>query len=166
MIRRASVVVLALLFGVPAALAAPPGLVILVRHAEKAALPADNPPLTPAGRERAAELAKAVEVLSANVPLRAIFSTDYVRTIETAKPLSQASHVPVTVVKGDLAPRVLAIAGGTVVIVGHSNTLPPIIEALGGPSGIVIGDAEFKHLYVLAAPGTTHAKLAALAYGK
>jgi phosphohistidine phosphatase SixA len=148
------------------ALCAAPDLIIFVRHAEKEAAPKDNPPLTPAGRERAAELVKVVEVLTAKIPLRAIFTTDYLRTRETAAPLAAATHIAPTVTNGDPLAGIRAIHGGAVVVVGHSNTLPGFIQALGGPAGIAIADAEFQHLFLLAAPGTPRAKLAALTYGK
>ena len=154
------------LFLVTPTLSAAPHLVIFVRHAEKEEAPKDNPPLTAAGRERAAELVKVVEVLTAKGPLRAIFTTDYLRTRETAAPLAAATHVAPTVTNDNPIARIRAIQGGTVVVVGHSNTLPDFIETLGGAAGIVIADAEFGRLFLLAAPGTTLAKLATLAYGK
>lgn len=147
-------------------LSAWPDVVILVRHAEKEAEPKDNPPLTMAGRERAAELAKVVEALTVRTPVRAIFTTDYTRTRETAAPLAAALRVTPTVTNEDPMARVRELQGGTVVMVGHSNTLPGLIQALGGGAGQTIGDAEFDHLYVIAAPGTSQAKLASLRYGK
>jgi len=156
----------ALLLALCASAAAAPGLVILVRHAEKEAAPAEDPGLTAAGQERAAELARVVAVLTANVPLRAIFSTTYQRTRQTAAPLAAASGVPVTASNDDPVPKVLAIRGGAVVIVGHSNTVPALIRALGGPAGVVIADSEYGHLYVLSNPGTPRATLASLGYGR
>ena len=89
------------LFLFPVFLAAAPAIVILVRHAEKEAAPADNPHLNAAGRARADELAKLVEILTQKFPLRAIFITDFLRTRETAAPLSSASHVALTVTNDD-----------------------------------------------------------------
>jgi phosphohistidine phosphatase SixA len=154
------------LFLCPVFLAAAPAIVILVRHAEKEAEPAKDPHLTLAGRARADELAKLVDVMSQKFTLRAIFTTDYLRTRETAAPLAAASHVAPIITNDDPVAQVLAIQGGMVVIVGHSNTLPKLIEALGGPAGIVIADGEFNRFFALAAPGTTQAKLADSTYGK
>lgn len=145
---------------------AAPDLVIFVRHAEKEASPTDNPPLSPAGRARAAEFVKVVTVLTAKIPLRAIFTTDFLRTRDTAAPLAAATHIAPTVTNDDPVARIRAIRGGAVVVVGHSNTVPGFIQALGGPAGIVIDDAEFGHLFLLATPGTSQAKLAALTYGR
>lgn len=139
---------------------------MLVRHAEKEAEPAKDPHLTPAGRARAEELARLVDIMMQKFPLRAIFTTGYLRTRETAAPLAAASHIAPIATNDDPVAQVLAIQGGMVVIVGHSNTLPKLIEALGGPAGIVIADAEFNRFFALAAPGTAQAKLADSTYGK
>jgi broad specificity phosphatase PhoE len=109
---------------------------------------------------------KVVEVLTAKLPLRAIFTTDYLRTRETAAPLAAATHITPTTTNDDPLPRIRAIRGGAVVVVGHSNTLPGFIQALGGPSGVVIADEDFQHFFLLAAPATRQAKFASLAYGK
>ncbi len=88
-----------------------------------------------------------VEVLTAKLPVRAIFTTDYLRTRDTAAPLAAAARIAPTVTNDDPVARIRAIQGGTVVIVGHSNTLPAFIEALGGPAGIVIADGEYRHAF-------------------
>ena len=76
----AVVVVLAL----RASAAEPVTTVIVVRHAEKAAEPAADPPLTAEGIARAEVLSK----LLSTMPVTAILSTDYVRTRSTAAPLA------------------------------------------------------------------------------
>jgi hypothetical protein len=64
-----------------------------------------------------------------------------------------------------LVKRILAVNGGVVVVAGHSNTVPAVIQALGGPSGIVIADMEFDRFFaVTAARG--HAVLVATRYGR
>ena len=99
--RRSFALALLSLFLFPVFLVAAPAIVILVRHAEKEAAPADNPHLSAAGRARAGELAKLMEILTQKFPLRAIFITDFLRTRETAAPLSSASHVALTVTNDD-----------------------------------------------------------------
>jgi len=166
MTSRPLAAILLTLFLLPVVLAAAPDLVILLRHAEKEAMAADNPHLNTAGRERAAALKNVVEALTTKIPVRAIFTTEFLRTRETAAPLAADLHIVPIATNGDIIDKVLAIHGGTVVIVGHSNTVPGFIAALGGPAGTVIGDAEFDHLYVVAAPGTPQTKFAALTYGE
>src|SRR3954463_6196955 len=56
--------------------------VILVRHAEKAAEPAADPPLTSAGEARARALLEAVR----DAGVTAIITTDLLRTKATAQP--------------------------------------------------------------------------------
>ena len=61
-------------------------VLVLVRHADKAAQPADDPPLTAAGAKRAQDLAAALR----NAGVTAIITTQLRRTRETAQPLATA----------------------------------------------------------------------------
>lgn len=147
----------AVALALPSALAAQePAVVILVRHAERAAEPANDPPLTPAGEARAAALAAALR----DARVAGIVSTQFRRTLETAAPLARAlGLVPDTVRAGgqSAAQHAQAVAahvrsryaGRTVLVVGHSNTIPPIIAALGGPQMPDLCDTEYAHLFVL-----------------
>lgn len=130
--------------------------VVLVRHAEKAAAPTQNPPLSEAGQQRAQRLADALK----SARIAAIVVTPYLRTQQTAAPLAQRNGLQAQVVDvaGDTATHARAVAaavlaqahaGGNTLVVGHSNTLPAIIEALGGPAVAPIGDDEFDRLYTL-----------------
>jgi broad specificity phosphatase PhoE len=128
-------------------------VVILVRHGEKGTTPAADPPLTDAGIARARALAAAL----ANTGVQAVITTELVRTRETARPLVEAKGVsPETVHSGPrdahataVADAVRAHAGQTVVVVGHSNTIPAIIAALGGPKLPDICDTQYSNMYVL-----------------
>ena len=148
-----------------------PRLVILVRHAEKAAEPPQNPPLTPAGEERAQALALALK----DAGVTAIVTSDARRTRATAEPLARDLHLTPAVVAvggGDLADHVAAVAaevrrhaGGIVLVVGHSDTIPSIIAALGGPRLRDIPHTEFGHLFVLTPEPGGGARLVQAAYG-
>ncbi len=130
-----------------------PSLVVLVRHAEKAAEPADDPPLTEIGRARAAALAIAV----AHAPPNAIVVSSRKRTAETAIPTATKFGVTPTVValEGGTAAHIAAVADavrkqrGAVLVIGHSNTIPAVIKALGGPALPDICDATHTLLYTL-----------------
>ncbi len=128
---------------------------ILVRHAEKAAEPKDDPPLSEAGQRRAARLADLLEKSGAT----ALYATDTRRTQLTLAPLAARLAVPVGVVTAKdtaaMAQAILGHPGGTVVIAGHSNTLGPILEALGAPAIEAIGDDDYDNLFVATvyAPG-------------
>jgi broad specificity phosphatase PhoE len=145
-------------------------VVILVRHAEKAAAPADDPPLTEAGVARATALAVAL----ANTHVQAVITTELTRTRETARPLADAQHVtPETVHSGArdahakaVADAVRGHAGQTVLVVGHSNTIPAIIAALGGPKLPDICDSQYSNLFVLILePGAKKPDLVVSSYG-
>jgi len=130
-----------------------PTVVILVRHAEKAAAPAADPPLTEAGVARAKALAAAL----ANTAVQAVITTELTRTRETARPLAEARGITAEVVRSGpgeaharaVADAVRAHGGQNVLVVGHSNTIPAIIAALGGPKLPDICDSQYSTFYVL-----------------
>ncbi|HEY7235878.1 MAG TPA: histidine phosphatase family protein, partial [Gemmatimonadaceae bacterium] len=69
--------------------------VILVRHAEKAATPADDPPLTKAGQARA----RALAVIAHDAGVTAIVTTQFVRSRTTAEPAASALGITPEVVR-------------------------------------------------------------------
>jgi broad specificity phosphatase PhoE len=134
---------------------ADPTLVILVRHAEKAATPADDPPLTAAGEARARALVAAL----ADTRLNAIFTTQFLRTRNTAALIAQKAGIEPRWFKADddtpahVKSVVDAIRsrppGDAVLVVGHSNTVPAIIGALGGPKMFDLCETEYSNLFIL-----------------
>ena len=130
-----------------------PQSVILVRHAEKAGAPAGDPGLSAAGEARAHALAAAL----ADAGVDTVFTTQFQRTRATAAPLLAASGLTPTVIDaaGDTAAHVAAVAAavrassGTVLVVGHSNTVPAIVAALGGPTIPMLCESSFSHAFVL-----------------
>ena len=133
--------------------AAGPSLVILVRHGEKALEPAADPNLSPAGQERAKALLDALQ----HVQPSAIIVSATRRTGETAALLAAKSGVTPQVVSltGGGATHVNAVADavrrqhGVVVVVGHSNTVPAIVKALGGPALPDLCDSSYAYLFLL-----------------
>jgi phosphohistidine phosphatase SixA len=147
-----------------------PTLVILVRHAEKAMLPADDPDLTPAGQARATALTTALESSGVDV----IITTEFRRTRETAAPLAAARHIEPIVVQSssDTAAHARAVAaeiarhqGHTILVVGHSNTVPAIVSALGGQSLPEICDDRFATLVVLSLAPPSAPRMVTATYG-
>jgi broad specificity phosphatase PhoE len=131
-----------------------PELVILVRHAERATEPAGDPTLTPDGEQRAQALAEALAGLRVN----AIVTTQFRRTRDTAAPLARALGLQPEVVdarRGGAAEHVRAVADavraqrGTVLVVGHSNTVTAVLAALGGPKLADLCETSFHHAFVL-----------------
>ncbi|MGQ4275622.1 SixA phosphatase family protein [Pseudidiomarina sp. E22-M8] len=102
--------------------------IIVVRHAEKAVAESD-PPLSEKGQCRAQALA---ELLS-KVKISAIYSTAYKRTEQTVQPLAEQLGLEVETYGAgggaNLAGQ-LRDAQQTVLVVGHSNTVPAIVRAL------------------------------------
>lgn len=128
-------------------------VVILARHAEKASESDTDPPLSERGRQRATALAAALR----DAGLTAAIVSERLRTQQTAAP-ALAGIVPDTVsIAGgvDVHARAVAArirtrhAGGTVLVVGHSNTIPAIMTALGAGPLPDICDAAYGNLYVM-----------------
>jgi len=146
-------------------------LVVLVRHAEKATEPATDPPLTPEGEARARALVRTVEWAG----IDAIVLTPFTRTRQTAAPVAEARHLaPIEVPIGrSITEHVAAVvntvralpAGASVLVVGHSNTIPAIVTAFGGPSLPDLCDNQYAVLYVLSVSPTGAARLVTASYG-
>jgi len=146
---------------------AQPERVVLVRHAEKSAEPKDDPALSSAGQQRAQALADALE----HAQVRSIITTQFRRTRETAAPLAERLHITPQVVaasKGDA--HVLEVVAavraqqGTVLVVGHSNTVARIAHALGAPAMADLCETTFGLALVLT-PAEADAPLLRLRYG-
>lgn len=131
----------------PVAAQADDVVVFLVRHAEKVDDSAD-PDLSAEGHERAALLAR----MLADAGITHIHSTDYRRTRQTGEPLARALGLEVHSYDPrdlpGLAARLSATPGRHVVL-GHSNTTPAAVEALGGDPVGSIDDAEYDRLYIV-----------------
>jgi broad specificity phosphatase PhoE len=148
--------------------------VIFVRHAEKAALPADNPVLSEAGQRRAAELARQLvdaDVVS-GVGVDAVYSTSYRRAVETAKPVADALDLPVLMYDaGDTEVIIDAIVkeykGKIILVVGHSNTVPEMIANMGASKNVPeIAEDEYDNMYLVTIPWFGKTKTIRLRYGE
>jgi broad specificity phosphatase PhoE len=150
-----SLAVLALVLDVGAAIGSPPaapsgkGLFLLVRHAERLPTPSmsDDVGLTDAGKARAERLA----TMLARSNVKTIFVTRFRRTQETAKPTADRLGIAPTEESDtdELVAKLRAHTDETVLVVGHSDTVPDVIKAFGGPA-VTIADDEFGTLFVLA----------------
>jgi broad specificity phosphatase PhoE len=142
--------------------------VILVRHAEKAATPANDPTLTSQGEARARALWTAVE----HARVDAIITTNLTRTRATAVPTANALGITPEVVPAGTANHVANVVaairrqvGHTVLVVGHANTVPEIIAALGGPKLPEICDATYDNLFVVTLRDNAKPSLVQAHYG-
>lgn len=133
------------------------GTAYLVRHAEKvtgdAALKLDDPrdpPLTREGETRAAALSERLS----DAGITAIWSTDTIRTRDTAQPLADRLGLEVQIYDASDLPAFAAQLKtdltATVLVVGHSNTTPQLAEALGAePGAPIVEKSEYDRLYVV-----------------
>jgi broad specificity phosphatase PhoE len=163
--------VLAAIAPLAASAQSPVTTVILVRHAEKADEPGADPALSAAGEARARALAEELR----GVKVAGVLTTPFRRTNLTAAPLAAANGVtPVVVpVNGGLAAYGKAVAdmiasqyaGRTVVVVGHANTIPAVIAALGGPKVSDLCENEYSSIFRLTLTGSAAPKLDASHYG-
>ncbi len=171
--RLTGIVALVLLSAIATRLQAQASLIILVRHAEKAA-PTGDPGLTPKGEARANDLATVL----ADAPLTAIVASQYQRTQLTAAPTAKAKSLsPVIVATAkEVAEHAAAVAkvidglpaGSAVLVVGHNNTVVAIIAALGGPKLPDLCDSEYSTLFTLERPSvrSAPARLVRSRYGE
>lgn len=127
--------------------------VILLRHAEKDTSTAGstmmqaNPPLSIAGMKRAASLPD----LLAEYNPDAIFSTDYNRTKATVAPLAKKFNREVELYDprqlNVLADRLKHMPGQTIVVAGHSNTTPALVNLLIGENKYPALDERIYNRY-------------------
>ena len=138
-----------LLSGLLAASAAAESAVFIVRHAEKTESGGNDPDLSQAGRGRAESLASFLK----DAGITAIYTTEFKRTQETAAPLAKLIGIQVTKVPGksmaELVRKLRALGNGNALVVGHSNTIPSLIKALGIDTPIKIGDKDYDNLFVV-----------------
>ena len=145
-----------------------PTIVILVRHAEKKVVPPENkdPDISEEGEARAKEIAR----MFSGAGITAIYATQYKRTQQTVKPLSDQLGVAVTKVEAKKTSELVAQirsanAGQTVFVAGHNNTVPEIIAALGGPQLPIIPETDFDNLYILTIQKDGVTRLLKVKYG-
>lgn len=156
-------------FGSAPLLAAADTLVVVVRHAEKAADDPRDPSLSDLGQTRAASLAKVLT----DCPLTAALVSEYKRTLQTAEPTLRehklaARVIPVGKDTAEAYGQRLAELlkrehpGGVILVVSHSHTVPALVLALTGVKVAPIQEAsEFNRLYLITLPAQGPPRLVA-----
>lgn len=127
--------------------------IILIRHAEKESaemVDANDPPLTAAGKERAERL---VEKIGKYHP-GAIYSTNYKRTRDTVEPLAKKRGKSVQVYDAskpqDLIDAIKSSKTKRFVVVGHSNTIPPLVNLITGKDLFKnLQDPEYSVIWII-----------------
>ncbi len=125
---------------------APTTTLFIVRHAEKIDNSID-PELSVVGKERAARLTN----MLLHEHIKAIYSTNFKRTIQTATPLSELKKIPISFYATDTLPHFAAFIKkqkANVLIVGHSNSTITLLDALGLSHKIkTIDDSDYSNLF-------------------
>lgn len=154
-----------------------PITVFLVRHAEREQEPRQDPPLSKDGIARSQTLAR----LLSNAGIKAIFTSQFTRTKQTAEPLATKLGVtitPFTLKSNPSNPRqiaeestaevtnkILERAGQSVLVIGHSNSIPDVIKMLGGDVVPTIDEQKFDDLFIVNVYAKGKAKVVQLKYG-
>ncbi len=121
--------------------------IYLTRHAEKATNTENkDPELTAIGKFRAENIAKQLS----KVGIVAIYSTNYKRTLQTAKPLANYLNLEIKIYDSknplEFAEQVKTMQGA-IFIVGHSNTVPKLTHLISGKPVKTINEKEHDNLY-------------------
>jgi len=151
-----------------------PVTVFLLRHAEPAATKPD-PDLAPAGQRRAEALA----ALLGRSGVTHLYASELQRTRQTLGPLARRTGVEVQVVPARAGAQQLQVlralpAGSVAVVCGHSNTVPRLVEGLGGQVhelvdhpdyGPIMAHTSFDRLFVVVRAGSGSSQTLELRYG-
>ena len=133
--------------------------IVVVRHAEKAPTPVDDQALSALGLTRAAALDAALRsVRVTDVVVSQLQRTRLTASVLVARTGARVHVVPITA--AGAAVHVRAVADtvraimqqngqGSVLVVGHSNTVTQIVEALGGPRFAALCDSQYSQVFVL-----------------
>ncbi|MDB9828771.1 histidine phosphatase family protein [Flavobacteriaceae bacterium] len=122
-----------------------------IRHAEKdRSDPTNkNPSLTIQGLERANKWA----VFFKDKNIAAVYSTNYIRTRQTALPIAKEQNIEIInyTTKELISEKFIANnKGKNIVIVGHSNTTPELVNSLLGEKKYKdIADSENNNLFIV-----------------
>lgn len=139
---------------------------ILVRHAEKAADGTRNPPLNEAGEARTQLLA---EMLSSQ-SVDALYATPFKRTTSTLQPLAEKLGMDISPYdpadgKAWLDTLLEKHRGGTLVIAGHSNTVPVLANALLDEERFQqFDDNDYSNLIIIMVDADGNGKLVQLRF--
>jgi broad specificity phosphatase PhoE len=138
---------------------------LIVRHAEKnTAMLGHDVPLTEQGAARARELRRVV----GEAGVDAIYATPTQRAMQTGQPLAAALGESLTVVNdtGEIVRRLKTRHWGqVVVVVGHSDTVPQIVQGLTGARVPSFEGGEHDLLYVVTLTRDGRSSLLRLRYG-
>ena len=123
-------------------------VIFVVRHAEKATTGGNDPDLSVAGQKRAEALARILK----DSQITSVFVTEFKRTQQTAAPTARAAHLTPTVVPAGDTPALVAklrALNGNALVVGHGNTIPDLMKALGIATPITIPEDDYTEIFLV-----------------
>ncbi len=126
-----------------------------IRHAEKDRSDSlnDNPHLVEIGNQRAEHWNEIFK----NVKFDAVYSTDYNRTKETATPTAIKNNLELKIYNPktiDIPSFLKKTEGKTILVVGHSNTIPNFVNTVIGTNKYSeIEDSNNSNLYIVPVTG-------------
>ena len=128
--------------------------IILIRHAEKAEAHLKDPSLSEVGKERAEVLVQ----LFKDTPIALFYTTPYKRTTETITPIAKANDKEVFTYnpsdKNSIAEMMLSGKGKRMLIVGHSNTIPQLVNSLIGKNEFTtLNENDYGKLFIVVFKG-------------
>ena len=133
----------------------------IVRHAEKDTSGGTNADLNPIGRGRA----NAFVNIFKKIRIHKVYSTDKPRTKNTAKPLAAFKRRPVEIYDAKMQKELLESLikiekGKKIFIVGHSNTVPQLVNILRGSDVEKdLADSEYSTMYIVSVKQIGEAKV-------
>lgn len=134
---------------------------VVLRHAEKTSDDPRDPNLSEAGHDRAHRLSQALQ----RVDLQAVYATPFRRTRQTAQPAAQGHGLPIRVYPADQDANEMAMRlreqhhHGTVLVIGHSNTVPGIVAALCRCAVPPLAETDYDRWFELTGPAEGHLNL-------
>lgn len=154
--------------------AAPATTVVIVRHAEAVPGAGSDPVLSEAGAARATALAQALK----DAGVRAVMTTQYQRTSLTGQAVASATGAPLitdTIAGGAagldayVQKVVKAVqghaAGGVILVVGHSNTVPALVKGLSGVDVGEIAHDSYDNMFIVRMTGPGAGTVVRARYG-
>ena len=136
--------------------------VFIIRHAEKE-LGGDDPSITEEGKARAAAWADMLQ----HVGLDVVFTSDAKRTQQTGEIIAAKLGLPLNSMnRADTAGLTDTLSfdyeEDVVLIVGHAETIPGILQNLGVSDNIEVDQTDFSNLFLLFQPGSDEPRLVRL----
>lgn len=124
--------------------------IYVVRHAEKLISASDDPGLSDSGIQRSNILRDSL----GGKNITCIYTSQYIRTKQTAEPLSHALNLNVEAIPAEQPEALVSELKSlqrneSALVVAHSNTIPPLIKKLSGIEVDKISDHDYDDIYII-----------------